>query len=70
VKAGGVNAVKLPARSPNLNAFAEGWVRSVKQECISRLILFGEGSLKRALTEFIAQYHSERPQKGIRHFLH
>jgi hypothetical protein len=36
-------------RSPNLNAFAERWVRSVKQECLSRLILFGEGSLRRAL---------------------
>jgi putative transposase len=64
LKAGGVNALKLPARSPNLNAFAERWVRSVKQECLSRLILFGEVSLKRALTEFIAHYHSERPHQG------
>jgi putative transposase len=64
LKAGGVDGLKLPARSPNLNAFAERWVRSVKQECLSRLILFGEGSLKRALTEFIAHYHSERPHQG------
>ena len=41
LKAGGVTALRLPARSPNLNAFAERWVRSVKQECLSRLILFG-----------------------------
>ena len=46
------------------NAFAERWVRSVKQECLSKLILFGEGSLKRALTEFTAHYHSERPHQG------
>ena len=64
LKAGGVNALKLPARSPNLNAFAERWVRSVKEECLSRLILFGEVSLRRALTEFIAHYHSERPHQG------
>src|ERR1700686_783373 len=43
--AGGVKTMALPARSPNLNAFAERWVRSVKQECLSKLILFGEGPL-------------------------
>jgi hypothetical protein len=48
LKTGGVNAMKLPVRSPNLNTFAERWVRSVKQECLSRLILFEEASLKRA----------------------
>lgn len=64
LKTGGIKALKLPARSPNLNSFAERWVRSVKQECLSKLILFGEASLKRALTEFIAHYHSERPHQG------
>ena len=54
----------LPPHSPNLNAFAERWVRSVKQECLSKLILFGEGSLKRALTEFAQHYHSERNHQG------
>ena len=44
---GGVDALVLPPRSPNLNAFAERWVRSVKHECLSKLILFGEGSLNR-----------------------
>ncbi len=57
----GVEPLKLPPRSPNLNAFAERWVRSVKQECLSKLILFGEGSLKRALAEFGQHYHAERP---------
>jgi putative transposase len=42
---GGVKTILLPAKSPNLNAFAERWVRSVKQECLSKLILFGEGPL-------------------------
>jgi putative transposase len=60
----GIRCLKLPPRSPNLNAFAERWVRSVKQECLSRLILFGEHSLRRALTEFNKHYHSERNHQG------
>jgi len=62
--AGGVQAIPLPARSPNLNAFAERWVRSAKQECLSRLILFGERPLMRALAEFSAHYHGERNHQG------
>ena len=49
---GGVKTIPLPAKSPNLNAFAERWVRSVKQECLSKVILFGEGPLSRVLTEY------------------
>ena len=64
LRAGGVEPVKLPARSPDLNAFAERWVRSVKEECLSKLILFGEGSVKRALTQFLEHYHLERPHQG------
>ena len=54
----------MPAGSPNLNAFAERWVRSAKQECLSRLILFGEASLRRALTEFVDHFHAERNHRG------
>ena len=61
---GGIKAIQLPARSPNLNAFAERWVRSVKQECLSKLILFGEGSLRRALVEFVEHFHAERNHQG------
>jgi putative transposase len=64
LKAGGVNPLRLPARSPNLNAFAERWVRSVKEECLSRLILFGESSLRRAVTAFVEHYHGERNHQG------
>jgi len=49
---GCVKTIQLPAKSPNLNAFAERWVRSFKQECLSKLILFGEGPLLRVLTEY------------------
>ena len=53
IQARKVRPLRLPARSPNLNAFAERWVRSVKEECLSRLIFFGENSLRRALTQYI-----------------
>ena len=64
LKAEGVKCLRLPRRSPNLNAFAERWVRSVKQECLSKLILFGEGALRRGLTEYLAHYHGERNHQG------
>jgi putative transposase len=54
----------LPARSPNLNAYAERWVRSVKEECLSKVILFGERSLWRALSEYVDHYHEERTHQG------
>ncbi len=60
----GVRCLRLPAQSPNLNAFAERWIRSVKEECLSKLILFGERSLHRAVTEFIAHFHLERNHQG------
>jgi len=52
------------ARSPNLNAYAERWILSAKQECLAKLILFGEGSLRRALREFIDHFHTERTSPG------
>ena len=61
---GGVKTIPLPARSPNLNAFAERWVRSVKQECLSKVILFGEGPLSRVLSEYSRHYHRERNHQG------
>jgi putative transposase len=64
IKAGGVKPVALPPRSPNLNAYSERWVKSVKEECLSRLILFGEGALRRALQHYLAYYHQERNHQG------
>jgi transposase InsO family protein len=64
IKAEKVKTLALPPRSPNLNAFAERWVRSVKEECLSNLILFGERSLKRALHHYEIHYHQERNHQG------
>jgi putative transposase len=60
----GVQPILLPRCSPNLNAFAERWVRSIKEECLSKLILFGEASLRRTATEFTKHYHHERNHQG------
>src|SRR5215472_10184436 len=62
--AGGVKPIQLPARSPNLNAYAERWVRSAKDECLSKLILFGGRSLRRAMKEYVEHYHTERNHQG------
>src|SRR5437899_11897678 len=61
---GSVKTLALPPRSPNLNAYAERWVRSVKEECLAKLILLGEGSLRRALRHYEAHYHEERNHLG------
>ena len=64
IESGGVEPLRLPPRSPNLNAYAERWVKSVKDECLSKLILFGEASLRRALREYLVHYHQERNHQG------
>ncbi len=64
LEAVGIKTVKLPARSPNLNSFAERWVRSAKAECLSKLILFGESSLRLALKHYVTHYHHERNHQG------
>jgi hypothetical protein len=64
IDAAGVKRVPLPARSPHLNAYAERWVRSVKAECLSRLILFGERSLRHVLTQYVTHFHHERHHQG------
>jgi hypothetical protein len=64
IESGDVKTLPLPARSPNLNAFAERWVKSIKDDCLSKLILFGETSLRRALREYLAHYHAERNHQG------
>jgi transposase InsO family protein len=61
----GVKSVKLPPRSPNLNPHAERFVRTIKESCLDRLILFGEGSLRKANHEFMAHYHHERNHQGL-----
>ena len=67
--AAGIETVRLPAKSPNLNALAERFVRSIKESCLDRLILVGEASLRRAIGEFVAHYHEERNHQGLGNLL-
>ena len=64
LRSSGIRPLTLPSKSPNLNSFAERWVCSIRQECLSKLILFGEASLRRALIEYIDHHHSERNHQG------
>jgi putative transposase len=61
----GVRVIQTPFRAPNCNAHAERFVRSIKEECLNRLIPLGERHLRRALTEFMAHYHRERNHQGL-----
>jgi putative transposase len=61
----GLRIVLTPVQAPNANAYAERFVRSIRKECLDRLILFGERRLRRVLAEFAAHYHGERNHQGL-----
>ena len=61
----GVRVVLIPERAPNANAYAERFVRSVKDECLDQIIPIGERHFRRAVAEFVAHYHRERNHQGL-----
>ena len=61
----GTKVIRLPPRSPNLNAYAERFVRSIKDECLDRMIFVGQGSLRRGVAEYVSHYHTERNHQGL-----
>jgi putative transposase len=65
LKGSDVEPVRLPPKSPNLNAHIERFMRSLKEECLERLILFGEESLRNAVAAFLTHYHTERNHQGL-----
>ncbi len=60
-----VEPVRLPPKSPNLNAYMERFHLSIKSECLDKMIFFGEQSLRRATNSFIGHYHEERNHQGL-----
>ena len=60
-----VEGLRLPARSPNFNAFAERFGRTIRQECLARMIFFGEASLRQAVEEFVTHYNHERNDQAL-----
>jgi transposase InsO family protein len=65
LKSSGVTTVKLPAQSPDLSAYAERFVRSIKEKCLSQIIPLGERHLRRAVAEYTEHYHQERNHQGL-----
>ena len=65
LKTAGVRCLKMPKRSPNLNAYAESFVRTIKRECLHKMILFGERHVRHVVGEYIEHYNLERPHKGL-----
>ena len=61
----GTNIVRLPIRSPNLNAYAERFVLSIKTECLDRMIFFSKRALRRAVSSYLVHYHQERSHQGL-----
>ncbi len=61
----GIEIVNIPYEAPNANAFAERWLRSVREECLDRLIILNERHLRRVLNEYVAYYNARRPHQGI-----
>ena len=65
LRSAGVEPLRLPAKSPNLNAYAERFVLSIKSECLYRLVLLGECHLRTVVREFVTHYHLERNHQGL-----
>jgi hypothetical protein len=65
LKSGGVECVKIPAQSPNCNPHAERFVKTIKYECLSQFIIFGEHHLRYLIKEFVEHYHTERFHQGL-----
>mgnify|MGYP001812675467 CR=1 FL=1 len=65
LKTSGVACKKLPPRSPNLNVYAERFVRSIKYECLNKMIFFSKKQLRYAVDQYIEHYNTERPHQGI-----
>lgn len=61
----GVQPLRLPPKSPNLNAYAERFVGSFRRECLNRLVVLGQGHLRQIVTEYAAHYHLERNHQGL-----
>ena len=65
LRSAGVEPITLTVRTPDLNSYAERWVLTAKSECLSKLILIGEQSLRNALNQFVEYFHEERNHQGL-----
>jgi len=61
----GVRVIRTPIRSPRANAYAERWVRTVRNECLDHMLILGRGHLERVLREYVTHYNRQRPHRGV-----
>ncbi len=65
LRSSGVKCVKTTVASPNLNPYAERFIRSIKSECLNKMLIFGESHLRYVINEYMQHYHTERPHQGL-----
>jgi putative transposase len=63
----GTQVIRLPARSPDLNGYAERWIRSLRQECLDHIIILNEAHLRWVLGEYVRYYNERRPHQSLQH---
>jgi transposase InsO family protein len=63
----GTKVIRLPVRSPDLNGYAERWIRSLRQECLDRIIILNEAHLRWVLGEYVRYYNERRPHQSLQH---
>jgi len=63
----GTKVIRLPVRSPDLNGYAERWIRSLRQECLDRIIILNEAHLRWVLGEYVRYYNQRRPHQALQH---
>jgi putative transposase len=61
----GTQVIRAPIQAPNANAFAERWVRTVRQECLDWMLIWGRRHLERVLNEYVRHYNDQRPHRGL-----
>jgi transposase InsO family protein len=67
VEGAGTKVIRLPVRSPDLNGYAERWIRSLRQECLDRIIILNEAHLRWVLGEYVRYYNQRRPHQSLQH---
>jgi transposase InsO family protein len=63
--AAGIETIRIPPRAPMANAYAERWIRTVRDECLDWTIIWSGEHLHRVLTEYLRHYNTARPHRGI-----
>jgi putative transposase len=64
-RSAGIHVIPIPHHAPNANAFSERWIRSVREECLDKVLIINQAHLRRVMREYIAFFNTARPHQGI-----